>query len=79
MLAAQNLQTGEREIMVAGGMESMSNAPFYFPRGARKFIGLNLEYGHQLAKDAIIVDGLWDVYNQVFISLMFLDSHGILH
>lgn len=57
MLAAQNLQTGQRDIMVAGGMESMSNVPFYFPRGAT--------YGHQSVKDGIIHDGLWDVYNQI--------------
>lgn len=42
--------------MVAGGMESMSNVPFYFPR--------NAAYGHQSAKDGIVGDGLWDVYNQ---------------
>lgn len=35
MLAAQSLQTGARSIMVAGGMESMSQVPFYFPRNAR--------------------------------------------
>jgi acetyl-CoA C-acetyltransferase len=57
MLAAQNLQTGQRDIMVAGGMESMSNVPFYFPRGA--------QYGHQVAKDGIINDGLWDKYNDI--------------
>ena len=57
MLAAQSLQTGAREVMVAGGMESMSNVPFYFPRGA--------QYGHQTAKDGIINDGLWDVYNNI--------------
>ncbi|KAJ1983511.1 hypothetical protein H4R34_001236 [Dimargaris verticillata] len=57
MLAAQNVQTGMSSIMVAGGMESMSNAPYYAPRGA--------EYGHQKLEDSIIKDGLWDVYDQV--------------
>ena len=57
MLAAQNIQTGQRNVMVAGGMESMSNVPFYFPR--------NASYGHQQAKDGIIHDGLWDVYNNM--------------
>lgn len=57
MLAAQNLQTGHRSIMVAGGMESMSNSPFYIPRGAT--------FGHFQASDAIIKDGLWDAYNQI--------------
>ncbi|CCG82834.1 Acetyl-CoA acetyltransferase [Taphrina deformans PYCC 5710] len=55
MLAAQSLQLGTRKVMVAGGMESMSNAPFYFPR--------NAAFGNQVASDAIIKDGLWDVYN----------------
>ena len=54
-LATQNLQTGQRSLMVAGGMESMSNVPFYFPR--------NAAYGHQQAQDGIVKDGLWDVYN----------------
>ncbi|MBW0500942.1 hypothetical protein O181_040657 [Austropuccinia psidii MF-1] len=57
ILAAQNLQTGNRSIMVAGGMESMSNSPFYLPRGA--------SFGHFQASDAIIKDGLWDAYNQI--------------
>ncbi|KNE66557.1 acetyl-CoA C-acetyltransferase [Allomyces macrogynus ATCC 38327] len=56
-LAAQSIALGDRDVMVAGGMESMSNVPFYFPRNAK--------YGHQTAKDGIINDGLWDVYNQV--------------
>ncbi|KAF9157149.1 erg10, acetyl-CoA C-acetyltransferase [Mortierella sp. AD011] len=56
MLAAQGLQTGARDVMVAGGMESMSQAPYYSPR--------NTGYGHQTLTDGIIKDGLWDVYNQ---------------
>ncbi|KAF0424032.1 thiolase [Gigaspora margarita] len=57
ILAAQNLALGNRSIMIAGGMESMSNTPFYSPR--------NTVYGHQILADAIIKDGLWDVYNQI--------------
>ena len=57
ILATQSLQTGSRDIMVAGGMESMSNAPFYIKRG--------MDYGHGTVTDAIIKDGLWDVYSQV--------------
>ncbi|KAI9599255.1 Thiolase, N-terminal domain-containing protein [Syncephalis fuscata] len=56
-LAAQGIQVGTRDIMVAGGMESMSNTPFYVPRG--------VEYGNQTMADGIIKDGLWDVYNQI--------------
>ncbi|GAA5898479.1 hypothetical protein JCM6882_007789 [Rhodosporidiobolus microsporus] len=55
MLASQNIQTGQRDLMVAGGMESMSNAPFYFPRTPATF-------GHVSALDAIVKDGLTDVY-----------------
>ncbi|KAI8888790.1 thiolase [Backusella circina FSU 941] len=57
MLAAQNIKTGDRNVMVAGGMESMSNAPYYAQRG-------NV-YGHQQLNDAIIKDGLWDAYNNI--------------
>jgi acetyl-CoA C-acetyltransferase len=56
-MATQTLQLGQRDVMIAGGMESMSNVPFYFPR--------NASFGHQQALDGIIKDGLWDVYNQV--------------
>ena len=57
MFAAQAIATGEAEIVVAGGMESMSNAPYLLPR-ARE--GLRL--GHGELKDAMIVDGLWEAY-----------------
>ena len=56
MLAAQSIQLGLRKVMVAGGMESMTNSPFYFPR--------NASFGNVQASDAIIKDGLWDVYNK---------------
>ncbi|CAG8693595.1 1434_t:CDS:2, partial [Scutellospora calospora] len=52
ILASQNLALGDRSIMIAGGMESMSNVPFYSPR--------NAVYGHQILADGIIKDGLWD-------------------
>src|SRR5918911_5284089 len=54
MLAAQGIATGDIEIAVAGGMESMSNAP-YLLRGARD----GLRMGHQELLDSMIVDGLW--------------------
>jgi acetyl-CoA C-acetyltransferase len=56
-LAAQGVMLGESEMVVAGGMESMSNCP-YLLKGARA--GYRL--GNQEALDAMIVDGLWDVY-----------------
>lgn len=72
MLAAQSLQLGTRKVMVAGGMESMSNAPFYFPR--------NAAFGHQTANDAIVKDGLWDVYNNFHMGMCAehcATTHGI--
>lgn len=57
-LAAQAVTLGESEIVVAGGMESMSNCP-YLLKGARS--GYRL--GNQEIFDSMIVDGLWDVYD----------------
>ncbi len=57
-LAAQAIQTGESSIVVAGGMESMTNAPYLLPQ-ARK--GYRL--GDAQIVDSMIRDGLWDVYN----------------
>jgi len=56
-LAAQAVALGDSEIVVAGGMESMSNAP-YLLKGART--GLRL--GNSEILDSMITDGLWDVY-----------------
>src|SRR3954462_9697187 len=57
-LASQAIQTGDSTLVVAGGMESMSNAPYLLPQ-ARK--GLRL--GDSQIVDSMIRDGLWDVYN----------------
>ncbi len=57
-LAAQAIQTGNSSIVVAGGMESMSNAPYLLPN-ARK--GYRLGNGQVV--DSMVNDGLWDVYN----------------
>lgn len=59
MLAAQGIATGDIEIAVAGGMESMSNAP-YLLTGAREGVRM----GHQQVLDAMIVDGLWCSFEQ---------------
>lgn len=58
-LAAQAILTGDSDIVVAGGMESMSNAP-YLLQQARS--GYRMGNGNLI--DAMIHDGLWDVYNQ---------------
>ena len=58
MMAADQIKLGKAHAILAGGMESMSNAPYLMPTmrsGAR--------YGNQTAEDTIIKDGLWDVYN----------------
>jgi len=57
-LAAQAIQTGNSEIVVAGGMESMTNAPYLLPQ-ARK--GYRL--GNAQIIDSMVQDGLWDAYN----------------
>src|SRR5213082_1497875 len=57
-LGAQAIQTGNSEIVVAGGMESMTNAPYLLPQ-ARK--GYRL--GNAQIIDSMVQDGLWDVYN----------------
>jgi len=57
-LAAQAIQTGNSSMVVAGGMESMTNAPYLLPQ-ARK--GYRLGNGQVI--DSMVWDGLWDVYN----------------
>ena len=54
MLAAQAIRAGDAEIVVAGGMESMSRAPFLLPN-----VRAGYKYGDQKAVDALIHDGLW--------------------
>ncbi|KAG2283890.1 hypothetical protein Bca4012_052592 [Brassica carinata] len=58
MLAAQSIQLGINDIVVAGGMESMSNTPKYLAE-ARK----GSRFGHDSLVDGMLKDGLWDVYN----------------
>ncbi|MEX0608528.1 MAG: acetyl-CoA C-acyltransferase [Balneolaceae bacterium] len=58
MIAADQIRLGEADIIVAGGMESMSNVPYYLPN--QRF---GTKFGHSETKDGIIQDGLWDVYN----------------
>ena len=58
MLAAQAIRAGDAELIVAGGMESMTNAPYLLPE-ARAGVRL----GHGKLIDSMIWDGLWDIYN----------------
>jgi acetyl-CoA C-acetyltransferase len=58
-LAAQAIKCGDAEVVLAGGTESMSNAPYLLPK-ARSGYGM----GHGELIDSVIQDGLWDAFNQ---------------
>src|ERR1043166_8428870 len=58
MMAAQGIALSDTDIVVAGGMESMSNAPYLIPKAREGY-----RLGNGVLLDAMINDGLWDVYN----------------
>jgi acetyl-CoA C-acetyltransferase len=58
MIGAQSLACGHQEVIVAGGMESMSNVPFYLKRG-------DTPYGEISLHDGIVYDGLTDAYKLI--------------
>ena len=58
MIGTQTIKTGDNRIVVAGGMESMSNVPYYV-EGMR----FGKKIGHGKMIDGMIKDGIWDVYN----------------
>lgn len=58
MLAAQAIRTGDADIVVAGGFESMSNVPYYLDKARSGY-----RMGNAKMIDGMINDGLWDVYN----------------
>ena len=62
MLSAQAIRVGDADVLVAGGMESMSNVPYYVTRG-------DTPYGGILLADGIVNDGLTDVYNKKHMGL----------
>lgn len=57
-LAAQAIETGNSQIVVAGGMESMTNAPYLLPQGRSGF-----RMGNSVVVDSMVHDGLWDAFN----------------
>ena len=57
-LAAQSIQTANAEIVVAGGMESMTNAPYLLPQGRSGF-----RMGNATVVDSMVHDGLWEAFN----------------
>jgi acetyl-CoA C-acetyltransferase len=60
MFARREILAGEAEIMVAGGMESMSNAPYLLPNARNGY-----RMGNGSLVDSMIFDGLWDPYDNV--------------
>jgi acetyl-CoA C-acetyltransferase len=60
MMGAQAIKCGDAHLVVAGGMESMTNAPYALPTGRSGF-----RMGNAQALDLMIHDGLWDPYNNV--------------
>lgn len=58
MLGAMSIMVGDNDIVVAGGMESMSNVPYYVEKARTGY-----KFGHGQMTDGMIKDGLWDVYN----------------
>ncbi|MDE1857885.1 MAG: acetyl-CoA C-acetyltransferase [Thaumarchaeota archaeon] len=64
MLAAQSIRAGDNQVVVAGGMESMSNAP-YLAKGVR----WGTKFGDARLLDAMIADGLWDAYHNYHMGL----------
>jgi acetyl-CoA C-acetyltransferase len=58
MLASQAIMLGDADVIVAGGMESMSNAPYLLDKARAGY-----RMGHAQLIDSMIKDGLWDVYN----------------
>ncbi len=58
MLGAQSIMLGINDIVVTGGMESMSNIPYYIPKARYGY-----KYGHGQMIDGLMHDGLWEIYN----------------
>ena len=74
-LAAQAIQTGNAEIVVAGGMESMTNCPYLLPQARA---GMRL--GHGKVLDSMITDGLWDAYEDFHMGMtgeLVAEKYGI--
>jgi acetyl-CoA C-acetyltransferase len=74
-LAAQSVLLGEADIVVAGGMESMSNAPYLLP-GART----GYRFGNAEIVDSMVHDGLWDAYNDFHMGItaeLVAEKYGI--
>src|SRR5882724_10698268 len=74
-LAAQAVMSGDAEIVVAGGMESMTNAPYLLPQGRSGY-----RMGNGTVVDSMVHDGLWEVYNNFHMGVtgeLVAEKHSI--
>jgi acetyl-CoA C-acetyltransferase len=74
-LAADSIRTGDQDIIVAGGMENMSRAPYLLMRARWGY-----RHGHDQVIDAMVHDGLWDVYNDFHMGItgeIVAEKYGI--
>jgi len=74
-LAAQAIQTENSEIVVAGGMESMTNCPYLLPQARA-----GMRIGHGKVLDSMITDGLWDAYEDFHMGMtgeLVAEKYGI--
>ncbi len=74
-LAAQGIATGNTEIVVAGGMESMTNSPYLLPQARA-----GMRIGHGKVLDSMITDGLWDAYEDFHMGMtgeLVAEKYGI--
>src|SRR5882724_4238093 len=75
-LAAQAVQTENSEIVVAGGMESMTNAPYLLPQARKGY-----RIGNAQIVDSMVHDGLWDIYNDYHMGITgenVAEKYGIM-
>lgn len=75
MFAAQAIKAGDADCIVAGGMESMSNAPYL-----QKNLRWGLKFGDSKILDAMLVDGLWDAFNDFHMGItgeIIAERHGV--
>lgn len=75
MLAAQSIKAGDAKLVVAGGMESMSNCPYLLPKARTGY-----RLGDDKIVDSMVHDGLWDIYNDFHMGItgeLVAEKYGI--